>query len=129
MGTEITTLLAIETFIQAHSRKIRNENVLLDFDVADLYEISLEELHKTVNKNKSRFPPDFMIQLNAVEKKELSLTGKKIYAFTQMGIMMLGGQLKSSRAFRTNMQLIELFVGSMPGKVFEILSDIQNKDK
>ena len=129
MERNITTLLAVETFIQEHTREIRGEKVLPDTDVAGLYEISIEELHKTVGRNKRRFPPDFMLLLNEEEKKKLSLTGKKVYAFTQAGILMLGGQLKSDIARRTNMQLIELFVGMMPGKVFEILSSVQNQNK
>jgi len=129
MDKNITTLLAVETYIQEHTREIRGEKALTDTDVAGLYQISLEELHKTVGRNKKRFPADFMFLLNEEEKKKLSLTGKKVYAFTQMGIFMLGGQLKSDIARKTNMQLIELFVGMMPGKVFEILSDVQNQDK
>ena len=129
MERNITTLLAVEAYIQGHTREIRKEKVLTDLDVAGLYEVSIEELHKTVNKNKSRFPSDFMFLLDEEEKKELSLTGKKVYAFTQAGILMLGGQLRSDRAIKTHMQLIELFVGEMPGKVFEILSNLQNQKK
>ena len=43
-----------------------------------------------------------------------------------MGILMLGGQLKSDRAVRMHLQLIKFFVDSMPGSVFEILSNLQN---
>jgi len=129
MDKNITTLLAVETFIQEHTREIRGEKILPETYVASIYEISIEELHRTVGKNKRRFPPDFMFLLDEEEKKKLSLTGKKIYAFTQAGILMLGGQLKNDRAIRTQMQLIELFVSRMPGKVFEILSEIQNRHK
>jgi len=129
MDKNITTLLAVETFIQEHTREIRGTKILSDTDVVILYKISIEELHRTVEKNKRRFPSDFMFLLNEEEKKKLSLTGEKIYAFTQAGILMLGGQLKNDRAIRTQMQLIELFVSQMPGKVFEILSDIQNRYK
>lgn len=101
----------------------------MEADAASLYEISKEELHQTVARNKRRFPPDFMFLLDEEEKKEISLTGKKVYAFTQAGMLMLGGQLKSSRATRAHMQMIELFVGRMPGKVFELLSGIQNQEK
>ncbi len=127
MGKNITTFLAFEAFIQERTRKIRKEKVLLDIDVARLYEISLAGLYKVIEKNKSRFPPDFMFMLNNEEKEKLSLKSKKVLAFTQMGILMLGGQLKSDRAVRMHLQLIEYFVDSMPGKVFEILSDLQNK--
>jgi phage regulator Rha-like protein len=129
MGADITTLLAVEAFILEHARNLRNMKVLLDVDVASIFNVSQEELYNAVKKNRKRFPPDFMFQLIAEEKKELLLSGKKIFAFSQMGIMMLGGQLKSSRAIKTHMQLIELFVGSMPNKVFDILSGLQNQNK
>lgn len=125
MNKDITTLLAIETYIRDCARDIQGEKVLLDTDVANLYKISIEELHRTVSENKNRFPQDFMFSLIEEEKQKLSLTRKKVYAFTQTGILMLGGQLKSYRAIRTHIQLIELFVDSMPGKVFEILSEVQ----
>jgi len=125
MNKNITTLLAVETYIRECAREIRGDKILLDTDVANLYKISIEELHRTVAENKNCFPQDFMFLLEEEEKQKLSLTGKKVYAFTQAGILMLGGQLKSSKAIRTHIQMLELFVDSMPGKVFEILSEIQ----
>lgn len=129
MEADITTLLAVESYVKEHASEVRGVKVLPDADIAVLYEISISEVHRIVARNKRRFPPDFMLLLNEKEKKRLSLTGKKVYAFTWSGILMLGGQLRSSRAKRTHMQMIELYVGSMPGKVFEILSEIQNHEK
>jgi hypothetical protein len=126
MKEDLTTLLAVEAYVQEHEREVRGEKVLPDADIAALYEISILEVHRIVTRNKRRFPPDFMLLLNEEEKKRLSLKGKKVYAFTWSGILMLGGQLKSSRAIRTHMQMIELFVGSMPGKVFKILLEIKD---
>ncbi len=125
MNKDITTLLALETYIRECAREIRGNKILLDTDVANLYKISIKELYKTVAENKNRFPQDFMFLLEEEEKQKLSLTGKKVYAFTQTGILMIGGQLKSNRAIRTHIQMIELFVDSMPGKIFEILSEIK----
>ena len=121
MNKDITTLLAIETYIRECARDIRGDKIFLDSDVVKLYKISIEELYRIVAKNKNRFPQDFMFYLTEEEKKNLSLTRKKVYAFTEAGILMLGGQLKSSRAIRTHIQMIELFVGSMSGKAFELL--------
>ena len=126
MKENVTTLLAVEAYVQEHTREVRGEKVLTDANIAALYEISLTEVRRIVARNKRRFPPDFLLVLNEEEKKRLSLKGKKVYGFTWRGILMLGGQLKSSRAIRTHMQMIELFVGSIPGKVFEVLSEIQN---
>jgi len=66
MDKNITTLLAVETFIQEHTREIRGEKILPETYVASIYEISIEELHRTVEKNKRRFPSDFMFLLNLV---------------------------------------------------------------
>jgi len=129
MDKNISSFLAVETFVNEHTREIRSEKVLTDDIAAKLYEISIEEVHRTVEKNKSRFPSDFMFLLNDEEKKKMSLKAEKVYAFTWGGILMLGGQLKSARAIKIHMQMIELFVGQMPGKVFEILSEIQNYKK
>ncbi len=128
MNNNITTLLAVETFVQEHTKEIRGERVLTDQDVALLYEVSLAEVHRVVARNTKRFPSDFMFLLNDEEKGELSLTKEKVYAFTWGGILMLGGQMKSDRAIRTHMQMIELLVDRMNGKVFELLSDIQNPE-
>jgi len=129
MDKNISSFLAVEAFIKEHAREIRGESILPDVDVAKLYEVSIAEVHKTVAREKERFPQDFMFLLNKEEKEKLAMTGKKVYAFTQMGILMLGGQLRSDRAIKTYMQLLELFVGMAPGKVFELLSEIQNQEK
>ena len=121
MEKEITTFLAVEAYIEENYREVRGKRILPDTDVAKLYSVSIEDIHKTVTKEKKRFPLDFMFLLSEEEKKKLSLTGKKVYAFTQMGILMLGGQLRSDRAIKTYMQLLELFVGRMPGKIYEFL--------
>lgn len=88
----ISSFLAVETFVNEHTREIRNENVLIDGVAAKLYEITIEEVHRTVEKNKSRFPSDFMFLLNDEEKKKMSLKAEKVYAFTWGGILMLGGR-------------------------------------
>ena len=129
MNKEITTFLAVEAFIQERTRKIRDENVLTEDDIACLYESNIAEVHIIIARNKKRFPSDFMFRLDEKEKQELSLTRKTVYAFTWGGILMLGAKLKSSRAIKTNIQMIELFVGKMQGKVFELLSEIQNQEK
>ncbi len=127
MEKNISAILALETFMQERMYVVRGVKVLPDTDIAVLYETDIAELHRIVSINKKRFPPDFMFLLNEDEKKILSLTVEKACVFTWGGILMLGGQLKSSRAIRTHMQLIEVFVDRMPGKVFEILSEINQK--
>jgi hypothetical protein len=52
MGGNVTTLLAVEAFILEHARNLRNMKVLLDIDVAGIFNISQEELYNAVKKNK-----------------------------------------------------------------------------
>ncbi len=129
MKNNITPLLAVEKYISEHQREIRGYTILIDSDIAGLFGASIDEIQEVVKKNPRRFSGDFAFLLNDDEKGKLFLTGKKIFAFTQSGIMMLGGQLKDKRALRMHMQLVELFVGSMPGKVFGILEEIQKQGK
>ena len=85
MDRNITTFLAVEAFIQEHAREIRREKVLLDLDVAGLYQISLAELYKIIEKNKRRFSSDFMFMLNNEEKEKFSLKSKKVFCFYSNG--------------------------------------------
>ncbi|HEY1062369.1 MAG TPA: ORF6N domain-containing protein [Daejeonella sp.] len=77
---------------------IRNTKVMLDKDLAELYQVTTGNLNKSVNRNKSRFPEDFMFQLYEEEFKNLIFqigisswggTRKLPYAFTEQGVAML----------------------------------------
>ncbi|MEI7897758.1 MAG: ORF6N domain-containing protein, partial [bacterium] len=87
---------------------IRGKKVLLDFDLADLYEVKTKNLNLAVKRNINRFPPDFMFQLTKTEWEGLRLQfetsngrgGKRYlpYAFTEQGLAMLSGILNSDKA-------------------------------
>jgi hypothetical protein len=88
---------------------IRNTKVMLDKDLAELYQVTTGNLNKSVNRNKSRFPEDFMFQLYEEEFKNLIFqngisswggTRKLPYAFTEQGVAMLSGILHSERAIQ-----------------------------
>jgi hypothetical protein len=112
MDKEITSLLAIETLMKEKMTEIRRMQAMPDVDLARLYGVELKMLQRQVNRNKDRFPGDFMFRLTKEEWKRLKLKNRrKVYAFTEAGILMAGGILQSERAIKTHMQLIEYFVG------------------
>ena len=97
---------------------IRNTKVMLDKDLAELYQVSTGNLNKSVNRNKSRFPEDFMFQLYKEEFKNLIFqngisswggTRKLPYAFTEQGVAMLSGILHSERAIQVNIRIMRIF--------------------
>lgn len=104
--------------IQNRIYEIRGYKVILDKDLAELYEVTTSNLNKAVKRNLDRFPEDFMFQLN---NKEFDLifqngtsswggTRKLPYAFTEHGIAMLAGLLNSQKAISVNIQIVRAFI-------------------
>ncbi|MBV9266113.1 MAG: ORF6N domain-containing protein [Acidobacteriaceae bacterium] len=98
---------------------IRGHKVLLDADLAELYQVTTGNLNLAVRRNKERFPPDFMFQLTKAEFDNLRLQiaraswgGRRTppYAFTEQGIAMLSGVLTSARAVEVNIAIMRTFV-------------------
>jgi hypothetical protein len=98
---------------------IRDQKVMLDKELADLYQVSTGALNQAVARNIKRFPTDFMFQLNEQEWSNLksqivtsSWGGRRKlpYAFTEQGVAMLSGILNSDRAIAVNIQIIRVFV-------------------
>lgn len=94
---------------------------MLDADLARIYHVKTKELNKAVKRNPGRFPADFAFQLTDVETRSLrfqSGTSKEgrggrrylPYAFTEQGVAMLSGVLKSLKAIRINVAIIRVFV-------------------
>jgi len=97
---------------------IRGQKVMLDRDLADLYEVETRVLNQAVSRNITRFPADFMFQLDDTEFKCLMSqfvisnrggTRKLPYAFTEQGVAMLSTVLKSERAIQVNIQIMRAF--------------------
>lgn len=87
--------------------------MLLDVEVAKLYEVDINHLRTKIEKEKKRFPKDFMFQLTTVEYKKTSNSTKikhLPYAFTESGIMMIGGVLNTQKAIKIHIQVINHFV-------------------
>ena len=99
---------------------IRNEQVMIDRDLAELYGIETKRLNEAVKRNIERFPADFMFALRPSEKDELvtncdRLNGLKFstvmpYAFTEQGVAMLSSVLKSKTAVAVNIQIMRAFI-------------------
>ena len=95
---------------------IRNQRVMLDFDIAELYEVSQNTFQKAVGKNIQRFPADFRFQLT---KDEWEFLKRKIdpsvwdaqkslpYACTEAGLLMCSGILKTNRAVQISIYIID----------------------
>ncbi len=105
-------------YIQRKIMVIRNKKVILDKDLAKLYEVKTRDLNKAVTRNKERFPEDFMFRLNKTEFENLKFhfgtsswggTRKKPRAFTEQGVSMLSSVLKSKKAIKVNIQIMRVF--------------------
>lgn len=111
------TIPAIERMIYV----IRGQKVMLDSDLAELYEVETRAFNQAVKRNQSRFPEDFMFQLTDTEFDELqSLTKSRSegrggrrklpFVFTESGVAMLSSVLTSERAAQVNISIIRTFV-------------------
>ena len=105
--------------IQSKTYNIRGCKVMLDFDLADMYQVETKNLNLSVKRNIKRFPSDFMFQLTVDEWNNLRLqneTSKRggrrylPYAFTEQGVAMLSGLLNSDIAIEMNIAIMRAFV-------------------
>ncbi len=109
---------------------IRNVKVMLDSDLASLYDVETKQLKRQVRRNIDRFPEDFMFELSSIEHEILrcqigtsSWGGNRVMpmAFTEQGVAMLTSILNSKTAIIVNIQIIRVFT-----KIREVLVDTLN---
>jgi len=115
------TIVPIER-IEQKILTLRNEKVMLDSDLAELYGVTTFNLNKAVKRNRDRFPDDFMFQLTSKEfhalrfqngmSKSSGRGGRRYlpYVFTEQGVAMLSSVLKSKRAVKVNVEIMRTFV-------------------
>jgi len=105
--------------VQNKIYNIRDKQVMLDFDLAEMYQIDTKRLKEQVKRNIKRFPSDFMFQLSNVEFESLrsqiatSNRGGNRYlpfAFTEQGVAMLSGLLNTDTAIQVNIAIMRAFV-------------------
>ena len=112
-------ILVPQEMIEKKILLIREHRVILDRDLAELYDVATRDLNKAVTRNSDRFPGDFMIQLTPVEFKNLMFhfgtsswggIRKRPRAFTEQGVAMLSSVLGSKRAVWVNIEIMRAFV-------------------
>ena len=94
--------------IESLIRVIRGKQVMLDRDLAELYEVETAQLNRQVKRNIERFPEDFMFQLTK-EETEWGGDRHSPYAFTENGVAMLSGVLRSKTAIEVNIRIMRAF--------------------
>jgi len=111
----------LENTVQQKIFEIRGKKILLDFDLAELYDVENRSLKQSVKRNLDRFPEDFMFTLNKTEWQELITNCDKLpetvkfspvppFAFTEQGVAMLSSILKSKKAIQVNIAIMRAFV-------------------
>jgi hypothetical protein len=127
---------------------IRNQKVMIDRDLAELFAVKTYRLREQVKRNITKFPEHFMFRLNekeveimvsqnAIPSKQ-HLGGSLPYVFTEHGILQLSNVLKSERATQMSIKIIEVFVEmreylirnlSLKNEIEEIRKKLNNHDK
>jgi hypothetical protein len=107
--------------IQQKIYEIRGQKVMLDFDLAELYEVETRALNQAVKRNIDIFPDDFMFQLSRTEWENMSSQIVTTYpvkrpktalplAFTEHGVTMLANVLRSKKARQTSIAIVRAFI-------------------
>jgi hypothetical protein len=118
MAKAVNKIVAADEEIVSKIYFIRDKKIMLDKDLAELYDVTTGNLNKAVKRNLKRFPEDFMFQLTEAEFKNLIFqsgtsswggTRKMPYGFTEQGVAMLSGVLNSDRAIEVNIRIIRIF--------------------
>lgn len=113
------TLVIPDEIVMNQIYYIRDQKVMLDKELAELYQVATGVLNQAVARNIKRFPSDFMFQLTEQEWSNLksqivtsSWGGRRSlpYAFTEQGVAMLSGILNSDRAIAVNIQIMRIFI-------------------
>lgn len=120
MTKEISDIVIPDEVLVNKIYVLRNQKIMLDRDLSELYGVKTIRLREQVKRNLERFPDNFMFQLtekevelmvsqNAIPSKQ-HLGGALPYAFTEHGVLMLANILKSKQAIQMSIRIIEIFV-------------------
>jgi hypothetical protein len=116
-----TAALVPVELIERRIYLVRGHKVMLDSELAELYQVSTKVFNQAVSRNRNRFPEDFMFQLTVEEDQSLrsqivtSKVGRggrryRAYVFTEQGVAMLSSVLNSERAVQVNIAIMRAFV-------------------
>jgi hypothetical protein len=141
--TEGEDLRPLQSLIGSRILVLREQRVMLDTDLAELYGVLTKALVQAVKRNLARFPADFMFQLSAEEFAHLrsqTVTssaghgGRRTapYAFTEQGVAMLSSVLGSPRAIAVNIEIMRTFVrvralAATHGDLAQRLDELEDK--
>jgi len=128
-------------FIQNKIYEVRGQKVMLDFDLAQLYEVETRILNQAIKRNLNSFPENFMFRLTKEEWENLtsqivmsSWGGRRNlpYAFTEHGVTMLASVLKSLTARKMNIAIVRTFIAmrkmiSQYSEVIKVIDELKNK--
>lgn len=132
----IANSVQIDT-IKSSIYEVRGQRVMLDSDLAELYEVEVSQLKRQVRRNIDRFPEDFMFELTREEYDSLRCQNGTIksgrgqhskylpFAFTEEGVAMLSGMLKSKTAVQVNINIMRAFVAIRHAVASMQLSDLR----
>jgi hypothetical protein len=118
MDKQNNSIVVPDEIIMNRIYYIREQKVMIDSDLAELYGVETKRLNEQVKRNINRFPDDFMFQLNNEEFINLksqfatsSWGGRRNppYAFTEHGVLMLSSVLNSDKAIKVNIQIMRIF--------------------
>lgn len=133
--------MELAVIIQSKIYEIRGQQVMIDKDLAGLYQVEVKRLNESVKRNLKRFPEDFMFQLTAEEWQNLKSqfatsswggTRKLPYAFTELGVSMLSSILNSELAIEVNINIMRAFVAVrrfIANPPVDRVSELQNELK
>jgi hypothetical protein len=119
MSKQLTTVTVPDELVMDKIYLIRDQKVMLDEDLAELYGVETRRLNEQVSRNLDRFPPDFMFRLTDEEfailksqKATSSWGGRRTspYAFTEHGVLMLSSILNSKQAIQVNIQIMRIYI-------------------
>jgi hypothetical protein len=114
------SIIIVDEVVMNKIYMVRGQKVMLDRDLAELYQIETKVLKQSVKRNMDRFPSDFMFELTEVEfsnwrSQFVTSNSDKLglryapFAFTEQGVAMLSSILKSKKAVYVNIQIIRIF--------------------
>ncbi len=128
MGKNETKVLVPDEIVMNKIYFIRNQKVMLDSDLADLYNVETKQLKRQVNRNIDRFPTDFMFELTQPEfdalRSQIGTLKRGQHpkylpmVFTEHGVLMLSSVLNSKQAIIVNIQIMRIFT-----RVRQMLAD------
>lgn len=133
--------MELTVIIQSKIYEIRGQQVMIDKDLAGLYQVEVKRLNESVKRNLKRFPEDFMFQLTTEEWLNLKSqfatsswggTRKLPYAFTELGVSMLSSILNSELAIEVNINIMRAFVAVrrfIANPPVDRVSELQNELK